>query len=184
MHFDLMWRSTEIMKPAILVLRRQTSNRQAGQTTTIVALVMGLFLLGLAGFAVDVSNWWLHRQMAQGAADAACTAGVMDMLSTASTGVTSGSFPAGSPPATFNCSASTGTAACQYAALNGYNTGGLLANQASNDVQVSFPSSLPGLLTCSATNPPPCVPAPARVANPFILANVTDRVPTTFTALL
>jgi hypothetical protein len=172
------------MKPAILALRKQTRNRQAGQTTTIVALVMGLFLLGLAGLAVDVSNWWLHRQMAQGAADAACTAGVMDLLATASSGVTSGNFPAGSPPATFNCSTSTATAACKYAALNGYNTGGLLANQASNDVEISFPGSVPGLRACSPTNPPPCIPATTRVANPFILANVTDRVPTTFTGLL
>ena len=172
------------MKPSIL--RRRANNQQAGQTTTIVALVMGLFLLGLAGFAVDVSNWWLHRQMAQGAADAACTAGVMDMLAAASSGITAGGFPSGSPPATFNCSSSTSTAACQYAALNGYNTGGLLSNQASNDVQISFPasSSVPNLKVCSSTNPPPCIPAAARVANPFILVNVTDRVPTTFTALL
>ena len=172
------------MKPAILARREQTGDGQAGQTTTIVALVMGLFLLGLAGLAVDVSNWWLHRQMAQGAADAACTAGVMDLLTTASSGVASGNFPAGSPPATFNCSTSTTTAACKYAALNGYNTGGLLTNQASNDVEISFPGSVPGLRVCSSTNPPPCIPAAARVANPFILANVTDRVPTTFTGLL
>jgi hypothetical protein len=160
------------------------SNRQAGQTTMIIALAMGIFLLALAGLAVDVSNWFLHRQMAQGAADAACTAGVMDMLSQASSGVASGNFPAGSPPAAFNCSTSSTTAACSYASLNGYNAGGLLANQASKEVNISFPSSVPSLSVCSPTNPPPCIPAAARVPNPFILVNVTDRLPTTFTALL
>src|SRR5713226_2423506 len=162
-----------------------THNRQAGQTTTIVALALGLFLLGVAGLAVDVTNWVFHRQMAQGAADAACTAGVMDLVSSASSGGTSfGNFPAGSPPASFLCSASSTTAACQYAAFNGYSAPGLLANQVSNDVKISFPSSAAGLQTCSSTVPPPCIPPTTTVANPFILVNVFDRVPTTFTGII
>jgi hypothetical protein len=162
---------------------RRRGDRQAGQTTTIVALILGLFLLGLAGLTVDVTNWWVHRQTAQGAADAACTAGVMDMLANAS-GEAFGGFPAGSPPAAFACSSATTAAACQYAALNGYNGTGRVANQASNDVLISFPSSVPGLSVCSPTNPPPCVPAATTVPNPFILVNVWDRVPTSFTRLL
>src|SRR5713101_5243991 len=162
-----------------------TRNRQAGQTTTIVALALGLFLLGVAGLAVDVTNWVFHRQMAQGAADAACTAGVMDLVSSASSGGTSfGNFPAGSPPASFLCSASSTTAACQYASYNGYSAPGLLANQVSNDVKISFPSSAAGLQTCSSTVPPPCIPPTTTVANPFILVNVFDRVPTTFTGII
>src|SRR5437588_830031 len=167
-----------------LRIPRWLGNRQAGQTTTIVAMVLGLFLLGMAGLAVDISNWWFHRQMAQGAADAACTAGVMDLLGTASSGGTFGGFPAGSPPASFMCSGSSTTAACQYAALNGYPAGGLVANTPSNDVKISFPGSVPGMQTCSATVPPPCVPATTTVASPFILVNVFDRVPTTFTGII
>jgi hypothetical protein len=163
---------------------RCSLNRQSGQTVTIVALALGLFLLGMAGLAVDVSNWWFHRQMAQGAADAACTAGVMDLLAGASTGGTFGGYPTGSPPASFMCSASSTTAACQYASLNGYPAGGLVANTPSNDVKISFPGSVPGLQTCSSTVPPPCVPATTTVANPFILVNVFDRVPTTFTGII
>ena len=164
--------------------RRMDANGQAGQTTVLLCLVLGIFLLGLAGLAVDVSNWWFHKQMAQGAADAACTAGVMDMLSNASAGSSLGGFPTGSPPAAFTCSSGSTTAACQYASLNGYGGGGLLANQGSNDVQVSFPGSVPGVATCSSTVPPPCVPAATTVANPFILVNVVDRVPTTFTGMI
>jgi Putative Flp pilus-assembly TadE/G-like len=163
---------------------RCLGNRQAGQTTTIVAMVLGLFLLGMAGLAVDVSNWWFHRQMAQGAADAACTAGVMDLLGNASSGGAFGNFPAGSPPASFLCSGASTTAACKYAALNGYPAGGLVANTPSNDVKISFPGSVPGMQTCSTTVPPPCVPATTTVANPFILVNVFDRVPTTFTGII
>jgi hypothetical protein len=164
--------------------RRIAANGQSGQTTVLLCLVLGIFLLGLAGLAVDVSNWWFHKQMAQGAADAACTAGVMDMLSNASAGSALGGFPAGSPPAAFTCASGSTTAACQYAALNGYGGGGLLANQGSNNVQVSFPGSVPGVATCSSTVPPPCVPAATTVANPFILVNVVDRVPTTFTGMI
>jgi Putative Flp pilus-assembly TadE/G-like len=172
------------MKIANQTTSQHAANRQAGQTTTLVALALGIFLLGLAGLSVDVSNWWFHKQMAQGAADAACTAGVMDLLSNASAGSSVGGFPAGSPPAAFTCSSGSTTAACQYATLNGYGGGGLQAGQGSNDVQISFPGSVPGVATCSSTVPPPCVPATATVANPFILVNVVDRVPTTFTGMI
>jgi putative Flp pilus-assembly TadE/G-like protein len=172
------------MRPSNLATQRRAGNRQRGQTTTLVVLALGLFLLGAIGLAVDVSNWWFHHQMAQGAADAACTAGVMDLLSNASGGGgTFGDFPAGSPPASFPCSSAPGAATCQYAALNGYNGTGRTAAP-SNDVLVSFPSSVPGLNVCSDTNPPPCIPSTTTVANPFIQVTVIDRVQTSFTGLL
>lgn len=171
------------MKPANMNRFRQRRAREGGQTITLVLLGLGLFLLGAVGIAVDVSNWWFHRQIAQGAADAACTAGVMDLLVSAE-GVGSGGFPPGSPPASFACSSASGAASatCKYAALNGYNGTGRVAGRASNDVLVSFPGSVPGLNICSPTNPPPCVPI--DVGSPFIQVNVLDRVPTTFTGLV
>src|SRR5438128_1476756 len=168
------------MKAANLRSSRRRRSRQSGQTVTLVLLCLGLFLLAAVGLSVDISNWWLHKQVAQGAADAACTAGVMDLLANAS-GQAVGAFPAGSPPANFKCSAAPRAAACQYAALNGYNGSGLVANTASNDVAISFPASVPGLNACSPTNPPPCIPG--TVASPFIQVTVRDRVPTTFTGL-
>jgi Putative Flp pilus-assembly TadE/G-like len=162
------------MRPSNLARSRHCGNRQRGQTTTLVVLALGLFLLGAIGLAADVSNWWFHHQTAQGAADAACTAGVMDMLNNAVGGGAFGGFPGGSPPAAFACSGATGAAPCQYAALNGYNGAGLGAGP-SNDVQVSFPDAVPGL--------PPSV-IPPSVANPFIQVTVIDRVPTNFTGLL
>jgi Putative Flp pilus-assembly TadE/G-like len=170
------------MKPWNLATSRRPGSRQAGQTTTLVVLALGLFLLGAVGLAVDVSNWWFHHQIAQGAADAACTAGVMDLLSNAS-GQSFGNFPVGSPPASFACSSASSAAVCQYAALNGYNGAGRTTDP-SNDVMVSFPSSVPGLNVCSPTNPPPCIPPTTSVANPFIEVVVLDRVQTSFTGLL
>jgi len=145
---------------------------------TLVLLVLRLFLLGAVGLSVDVSNWWFHLQLAQGAADAACTAGVMDMLVNASGGSTTG-LPAGSPPASFACSGAATSSPCQYAALNGYNGTGRTAGS-SNDVLVSFPTSVPGVPVCGNPPVPPCLPG----ANSIIQVDVVDRVPTTFTALL
>jgi len=47
---------------------------ERGQTSVFVLLVLGIFLIGAVGFAVDFANCWFHRQTAQGAADAACSA--------------------------------------------------------------------------------------------------------------
>jgi len=169
------------MKPAKLKKSRRQKSRQSGQTVTLVLLCLGLFMLGAVGLSVDISNWWLHKQVAQGAADAACTAGVMDLLANTQ-GNSVGAFPAGSPPGSFKCAGNTGSAVCQYAALNGYSGAGLVANTASNEVAVSFPGSVPGLSACGPGSPPPCIPA--GVASPFIEVVVRDRVPTTFTGLL
>src|SRR5690242_13262497 len=51
-----------------------------GQVGIFVVLALSIFLLGFVGFAVDMTNLWFHRQMAQTAADAACQAGIIDIL--------------------------------------------------------------------------------------------------------
>jgi len=145
---------------------------ESGQSMILVILALGLVLLGAMGLAVDFSNAHFHRQSAQAAADAACTAGAMDLLVNAQ-GNTKGGFPVGSPPATFNCTAS-GSAVCQYANLNGYNGSGRVVGQPSSDVVVSFPTSVPGVVTPSATLAP----------TPFIRVNVIDRMQITFAGLL
>lgn len=173
------------MRPAYFRIQKaRTSCGERGQSMTIVLLVLGLFLLGAVGLAVDVSNWWVHKQMAQGAADAACTAGGMDLLVNAEGSGPVGSFPTGSPPAAYWCSSAGGAASatCKYAALNGYDGAGRVAGQPSNDVQVTFPGSVPGVSACGPGAPPPCVPG--SVANPFIQVNVLDRTQATFTGLL
>src|SRR6266700_2387747 len=140
---------------------RKNNRSESGQTFVLVLLILGIFLLGMVAFSVDYANAFFHRQNAQGAADAACTAGIMDLLANA-TGNALGNFPPGSPPAAFQCSANNTAAACQYAALNDYSAPGLTANTPSNDVRVSFPASIPGI------TPPPGTLAPT----PFIQVDV------------
>lgn len=141
--------------------------RDDGQVTIFVVIAMSLFLLGFVGFAVDMTNLWFHRQMAQGAADAACQAGIMNMLVHTST--------QGFVPGTgFNCSGSPSATPCQYASLNGYPGTGLVAGAASNAVTVSFPVSVSGV-----------TPAPSSYAPvPFLRVDIQDRVRLTFSSLI
>ncbi len=58
------------------------------------------------------------------------------------THVPTGFTPAGTA---FNCSPGSTQAPCKYAALNGYKSPGLTANQESNLVAVTFPTSVAGV---------------------------------------
>ena len=145
---------------------------ESGQTIAMVVLILGIFMLGTFALSVDFANAYFHRQSAQDAADAACTAGIMDLLAN-SQGNNLGNFPAGSPPAQFKCSANATAAPCIYAARNGYSATGLVAKTPSNDVQISFPTT--GIL--------PQLPnglAPTQ----YLQVDVLDRQPTWFSGLI
>ena len=148
---------------------RHRSDR--GQTVIFVLLVLGIFLLGAIGFGVDFANAWFHRRAAQSAADAACTAGVMDMLVNANTGGSYGRFPAGYTD--FDCKDHPTAVPCQYAALNGYNGDG---NTPGNSVLVSFTptSGIPGI-------DPGAIPGSVSSS---IRVDVIDHVQTFFSGLL
>jgi Putative Flp pilus-assembly TadE/G-like len=165
--------------------KNKSQSRESGQAAIFLVLAMGLFLIGSMGFVVDGANLWFHRQSAQTAADAACTAGAVKMLSVAA-GAT--------PPdpnwigTSFQCSGSTsgapnnGFAPCQYAAFNGYTSSGLKANQAGSDVSVTFPGSFASMPSCP--NGANLCTAESIAATPYIQVNVTDRVQTTFIGML
>jgi putative Flp pilus-assembly TadE/G-like protein len=171
--------------------KRRHKARESGQAAVFLVLAMGIFLIGGVGFVVDGANLWFHRQSAQTAADAACTAGAMDLLSTAA----GASLPNGTDwiGNSFLCSGTTGGGSnpisnssfppCQYAAFNGYSGSGL------QGIQVSFPAS--GSVT-PATTCPTAIPyssstpvcAADDVSTPYMQLQVTDSVPTTFIRLL
>jgi hypothetical protein len=75
----------------------------------------------LMGSAYDMSVAWMHKQWADTAAQAACSAGAMDMLYAANNGSTS------TPVTAYNflssssgdCATSSSNAMCYYAKLNG-----------------------------------------------------------------
>jgi len=118
-------------------LRNEDRRNEAGQSTLFLVLALGIFLLGALCFAFDLSNMWFHRQAAQTAADAACTAGAMDLLVDAQGGGTGHQgFTLGT---NYTCSTTSTDSVCRYAALNGYSS----ANSALGDkVDVSFPGTV------------------------------------------
>lgn len=142
---------------------------ESGQAVIPLLLVLSLFLLGMFGFAVDLTDVWFHRQAASAAADAACEAGGMDMLSTAA-GVTptGAGFTAGTAS---NCVSSSSATMCAYAKDNGYTGAGLIANSPSNSVSWSFPSSVPGVKAGAGTNS-------------FLQVVISENVPAYFMRLL
>src|SRR3989454_10075469 len=100
--------------------RRWSSQR--GQAFLAIVVFIAILLLAVLGLATDDTQVWAHRQMAQGAADAACQAAAADLFLTAvnpSAATTYGlDFTwIGSP---FDCSSKPNSVPCRYAALNGY----------------------------------------------------------------
>ena len=161
----------EAMQAMTINRWRRTSHRssEAGQAILFVVLALGIFLLGAVALSVDISNLWFHRQAAQNAADAACTAGAMDLLVDAQGGATG--HQGFAPGTGFSCSAGSSASPCQYAALNGYD--GATGNQ----IDVSFPTTVPGV---SSSVTPPGGMAP----NAFMRVDVLDHVQTYFSGML
>ena len=59
--------------------RQPRASSEAGQTFIPIVILIFMLLLGMLGVAIDYSQLWAHRQIAQGAADAACEAGAGDL---------------------------------------------------------------------------------------------------------
>ena len=119
---------------------------EAGQAALLVVLALGIFLLGALGLALDVSQLYAQRQMAQSAADAAVTSATLSIFH--GTNSTSGSpFATGSSPSSFTCTTSDGKTQCVYARANGF--GGSTADV----VAVSFPTSVSGVTLATGTAP-------------------------------
>ena len=142
---------------------------QRGQAFLAILILIAVLLLAMLGIAADYTQVWAHRQMAQGAADAACQAGAADLFLKGTDPTATTDFPGldfswiGNA---FDCSSKSGSAPCQYAALNGY---------AGSKVSVSFPASLPGVNNIPAGFP--------SVANPYIKVTITDGVAMSLTKL-
>src|SRR5882757_10400802 len=66
------------MKRDYTQLRRSSCER--GQVFLAIVIFIAMFLLAVVGLATDYTQVWAHRQMAQGAADAACQAAAADLF--------------------------------------------------------------------------------------------------------
>lgn len=156
------------------LIAQPTKRSESGQAVILVILAMSIFLLGVLGFAVDFANLYFHQQRAQSAADAACQATGMDLL-TIQEGANTAASAGFTPGTNFDCASASTAAPCQYAAINGYSGAGLTAGTESNKVSVSFPTSVTGV-----TAPPVAVGG----SYPFIEVDVVDRVRVFFSALM
>jgi putative Flp pilus-assembly TadE/G-like protein len=168
---------------------RSSHRAESGQVLVFVLLALGLFLLGAMAFAVDLSYLWFHRQAIQTAADAACTAGAMDLLVDATTGSASqGGFSVGGGAGLLDCNSTTPNAAngdpapCVYAALNGFPSSVSKGSTAVGDnVSVTFPptGAVPGS---------PIFPTAGTQGTlaPTLVMQVTisDTIPTFFAGML
>jgi hypothetical protein len=148
----------------------QRRSSQHGQTLIPIVIFIGLFLMAMLGVAADYTQVWAHRQMAQGAADAACEAGAADLYlnavdpsSSGQNGLQSFSWIGTG----FDCSSTDASSPpCRYATLNGYS---------GSSVHVSFPSSLPGVAS---------LPTSLTTAVPYMEVTITDPVPMSFTKMV
>jgi hypothetical protein len=160
---------------------RPKSSREAGQVMVILLLGLGIFLIGALAFAVDLGQMWFARQSAQTAADAACTAGAMDLLTDATNGINNQGHFTAAVGARIDCVSSTpnnsntNPAPCVYAALNGFNSNiSPTSTGFGNSVVLTFPGSLPGIAT-----PPSTV-----AAVPFMRVDVKANLHTIFGGML
>ena len=153
---------------------KQRRSSESGQAMILLLLVFSLVMLGVIAFAIDMGMLWYHRQSAQNAADATCTAGAMDLLvdaagsATGHQGFTNGT--------SFDCKAHPTYPVCKYAARNGYDSGNTTPG---NFVQVGFPTKaqVSGV-------PSGAVPPTATVPNAFMRVDIVDHVQTWFAGLL
>ncbi len=143
----------------------------AGQSVMVLVFVL-LAIIGMLGFAVDLTNIWFHRQAAQAAADSACQAGAMDLLAQAG----GESLPnMGFTPGTASDCVNNHTATmCFYANQNGYDGAGLSSTAASNSVSWTFPSTVNGV-TAGAGSYPFLVVSIAENVNTYLMGLITAQ---------
>lgn len=95
------------------VRKKQSEN---GQAVVFVLLGMSIFLLAAVGLAIDGSQLYAQRQMAQAAADGAATAGILSIFNGTNTGTNT--FGASA----YDCTSSNATTPCVYGRNNGFGT--------------------------------------------------------------
>jgi hypothetical protein len=155
------------MKRDYTQLRRSSSER--GQVFLAIVIFIAMFLLAVVGLATDYTQVWAHRQMAQGAADAACQAAAADLFLKGTDPNAATDFPTfdfswiGN---TFDCTTHTSSSPCKYASFNGYS---------GSAVKVEFPSTVSGAGT---------IPAGITITNPYIKVTITDPVGMLFTKIV
>jgi Flp pilus assembly protein TadG len=130
------------LKPAAIAF-----GGRGGQAIILFIVAMGIVMIGATGLAVDAGQMYAQRQMAQAAADAAASAGILSIMR--GTNATSTyTFGTGSTPiASYVCTTTDGRTPCVYARDNGFGA------TASDTVTLSYPATVSGATLASVTVP-------------------------------
>jgi hypothetical protein len=117
-------------------------NKQRGQAIILVLISLSLFVLAAIGLAIDASQLYAHRQMAQAAADAAAQAAIMSAFN----GTNTGANAFGSEP--FTCTTGTDVRTpCVFARYNGF------GDNPADTVAVDFPETAAGVTLSDEDDP-------------------------------
>jgi Flp pilus assembly protein TadG len=97
---------------------------EKGQAVLLVVVVMGIFLIGAVGLAIDVSQLFGQQQMAQVAADAAAQAAMLSVFQRVNTVATNPAQFSAAPGTSFTCDTThLPTTPCKYVQMNGFGSG-------------------------------------------------------------
>src|SRR5260370_41994273 len=93
-----------------------------GQAIILVVLAMSIFLLGAIGLAIDGSNLYAQRRMAQAAADAAAQAGIMSIFDRTNSGTNSAGTAGflATPGTQYDCTTSDRSTPCFSSSKDGF----------------------------------------------------------------
>ena len=158
------------------------NHRESGQALVFLVLALGLVFVAAGALSVDMSNLWFHRQAAQNAADAACTAGAMDLLVDAQ-GLATGhqGFVNGTG---FNCTTTSTASPCNAPTPSSWSplarnpkhcpACSALTRSANSFRPPAHPGSSP---SCSSPMPAACVSARLSACVQALLLRGLGRVP-------
>jgi hypothetical protein len=121
--------------------------RRRGQALILVVVGIGIVLVGAMGLAIDTGQLYGQRQMAQAAADAAAQAAILTIFSGTVAATTL-------QTSAYTCANGTDTTTpCYYARKNGFGA----ATGSTDEIDVSFPSSISGVGNLSTEFSPSAV---------------------------
>lgn len=160
--------------------RKSENTGERGQAGILVAVALTLFLLAGIGFAIDVSQLYSQRQLAQNAADAAALAAMMSIFN--ATNTTNATFnntfgniaTAGQNPARLNCGSNDNHTPCYYARQNGFDPSN------GDNVYVDFWSQA----NAFTQEPGVSISTAAKDAVPLLRVTVIRPVPATLMRLV
>jgi hypothetical protein len=148
---------------------------ESGQALSVWLVVILMVVSVFLGIAYDMSLAWMHKAAADAVAEAACTAGAMDLEYAAMNNVRTtpdpaqNFIPSSGSTASGDCKDQSSNPICYYASINGYQS-----STTANDVTWAL-STVPPANGLSST-----FTTTSNGVAPYLNVTVTENVPVTF----